>query len=40
MSRAEGPNRMARSTKERTKRWHDERMRKEGVRHRRQDAHE
>ena len=29
MSRAEGPNRMTRSTKERTKRWHDKRMRKE-----------
>jgi len=28
MSRAEGPNRMTRSTKERTKRWHDKRMRK------------
>ena len=29
MSRAEGPNRMTRSTKERTKIWHDKRMRKE-----------
>jgi len=29
MTRAEGPNRMTRSTKERTKRWHDKRMRKE-----------
>jgi len=29
MSRAEGLNRMTRSTKERTKRWHDKRMRKE-----------
>ena len=28
MSRAEGPNRMTRSTIERTKRWHDKRMRK------------
>jgi hypothetical protein len=28
MSRAEGSNRMTRSTKERTKRWHDKRMRK------------
>ena len=28
MSRAEGPNRMIRSTKQRTKRWHDKRMRK------------
>ena len=29
MSRAEGPNIMTRSTKERTKRWHDKSMRKE-----------
>jgi hypothetical protein len=29
ISRAEGSNRMTRSTKERTKRWHDKRMRKE-----------
>jgi hypothetical protein len=29
MSRGEGLNRMIRSTKERTKRWHDKRMRKE-----------
>ena len=29
MSRAEGPNRMTKSTKERTKTWHDKRMRKE-----------
>jgi hypothetical protein len=28
MSRVEGSNRMARSTKERTKRWHDKGMRK------------
>ena len=28
MSIAEGPNRMTRSTKERTKSWHDKRMRK------------
>jgi hypothetical protein len=28
ISRAEGPNRMTRSTKERTKRWHDKRIRK------------
>ena len=28
MSREEGPNRMTRSTKERTKRWHDKRIRK------------
>ena len=28
MSRGEGPNRMTRSTIERTKRWHDKRMRK------------
>jgi uncharacterized glyoxalase superfamily protein PhnB len=29
MSRAEGSNRMTRSTKERQKRWHDKIMRKE-----------
>jgi hypothetical protein len=29
MSRAEGPNRMTRSTKERTKRWHDKEIKKE-----------
>jgi hypothetical protein len=28
MSRAEGSNRMTRSTKERIKRWHDKRIRK------------
>jgi hypothetical protein len=28
MSGAEGPSRMTRSTKERTKRWHEKRMRK------------
>jgi hypothetical protein len=28
MSRVEGSNRMTRSTKERTKTWHDKRMRK------------
>jgi hypothetical protein len=28
MSREEGPNGMPRSIKERTKRWHDKRMRK------------
>ena len=29
MSGAEGPNKVPRSTKERTKGWHDKRMRKE-----------
>jgi hypothetical protein len=29
LSRAEGSNKMTRSTKERTKRWHDKRVRKE-----------
>ena len=29
MSGAKGPNTMPRSTKERTKRWHDKRIRKE-----------
>ena len=40
MSRVEGPNRMTRSTKERTKRWHDKKNEKEGVQRRRQGAHE
>jgi len=38
MNGAEGPNKMPRFTKERTKRWHHKRMRKKKVQHRRQDA--
>jgi len=38
MRGAEGPNKMPRFTKERTKRWHHKRMRKKKVQHRRQDA--
>ena len=40
MRGAKGPNKVLRSTKERTEEWHDKRMRKEGVWYRRQDAHE
>ena len=40
MNAAEGPTQCQDPQRKRTKRWHDERMRKDGVRHRRQDAHE